>query len=744
MANSANGNVLPLGNHPRARSRLTSQESTELLAGCREMALSRMTVALATMLDRVEDDLFEMAEASAERETRDAFLEARSHARAGRAGIESTFRRHFLDIFNRKLKGETAVAQPAEPAALSLVDDEELEESIAVSEMSRKLQAACDGELFALSARMGFLLERPELADDANPMSPATICAALRDACDQIQAGFRVRMTLLRQFERHAETELQRIYRDLNAHLVQQRILPEVKPEARRSAGAAPRPLRPETPKAPAAPDAFATLAQLLGAALPAGAAPAAVPGGSVAGSAPLPSAASQAAALTFVGELTRLHRETYAAMEPAGRAVNVVREMKARPEAQALGELDAMTMDLVSMLFDYVFEDDAIPAAVKALLGRLQIPLLKAALLDKAFFSSKSHPARRLLDGLADCAFGLDEDDTRGVETLAMIDGVVDRVLDQFESDVSLFETLAAEVAGFLEARERVEDDIVQRSAHLVEARERREIAEAVAQSEVSRRLEARAWVPPAVRDMLLDAWARALAAVFLVEGEGSAPWQRLVLAMEDLLWSVEPKAAPEDRKRLLAMLPSMLREIQAGMQRAGMSEAERDAFMGSLVDSHATAVKAGLRGLAAMPAPMPLAPPETPAIERELIEAGDMQVEEIRLKAPRGAATRNVFTRTGIYTNVQRGSWVEFLRPGGAPIRARLTWVSPNKGVYLFTNPITSTAAVSISPEALAEQMRLGEARLVDAAPLTERAVDSMLATLRDRTAGARSPSP
>ena len=38
----------------------------------------------------------------------------------------------------------------------------------------------------------------------------------------------------------------------------------------------------------------------------------------------------------------------------------------------------------------------------VEALLGRLQIPTLKVALLDKSFFSSKSHPARRLLDDVA------------------------------------------------------------------------------------------------------------------------------------------------------------------------------------------------------------------------------------------------------------------------------------------------------------------------------------------------------
>jgi hypothetical protein len=93
--------------------------------------------------------------------------------------------------------------------------------------MSRKLQAACEGELGILGRRLGFLLERPELADDANPVSPATVCSALRDACDQIESGLKARVALLNQLEHHAEAELRRIYSDLNAHLVARSILPD-------------------------------------------------------------------------------------------------------------------------------------------------------------------------------------------------------------------------------------------------------------------------------------------------------------------------------------------------------------------------------------------------------------------------------------------------------------------------------------------------------------------------------------
>jgi hypothetical protein len=161
------------------------------------------------------------------------------------------------------------------------------------------------------------------------------------------------------------------------------------------------------------------------------------------------------------------------------------------------------MTIDIIAMLFDNIFEDSHIPSSAKALLGRLQIPTLKVALLDKSFFSSKAHPARRLLDLLAQAAIGVDEGSSRESPALAMIEGVVDRVLAEFETDLALFEEMAQRVAAFIEQQKSAEGAIVERSARLIEERERDEIAREVAEQEIGRRLESRAGVPPAVREM-------------------------------------------------------------------------------------------------------------------------------------------------------------------------------------------------------------------------------------------------
>jgi hypothetical protein len=716
MSQLPKANVVAMGDHLRAKGRLSRQQSAQVIADCRQLAIDRMSSALAGMLDRIEDDLFELAGKSTDREAQDAYLDARAQAREKRNAIQDTFRQHFVAFFDRKVKGNSIVkAQPAdEEVELTLVNDDELAGSIAVDQMSRKLKSSCEGELFALSQRMGFLMDKPEMGDDANPLSPATVCAALKDACDQMEASFRVRMTLLAQLERYIAADLQGMYHELNAHLVAHSVLPEIKPRIRRAAATARKVTAPLQPSPTVRRDVLATLADLLATSAPNGAPT-------------VPQA--------FVNELTRMHREMAAESAQAGNAlVNVVRRIRETPNTSSLGTVDSITIDLVAMLFDFIFDDEHIPAAAKAHLGRLQIPTLKVALLDKSFFSSKSHPARRLLDLLAESAMGLDHASPKEGEVVQLIERAVQRVLDEFVTDQQVFERIAADVAGFIEERSRAEAALVERSARLIEERERDEDARLAAHDALARRLAAREWIPPVVRTMLQGPWNQALARVHRAEGEDSAMWKGLLATVDDLLWSVEPKHAADDRKRLVTMLPGMLKRIQLGMERGEMAPEERTLFLGSLVDCHAAAMKAGQRGLAAVPpSPAPAAPPGKPEIERSTVPLGEMRVEEIRLRAPQDAAVRNVFTRTGIWTHLQRGTWVEFAAEG-TRTRARLTWISPNKGVYLFTNPFSPAPAVSVSPEALAEQMRRGEARVIDDAPLTERAVDSMLATLKE----------
>ena len=90
-------------------------------------------------------------------------------------------------------------------------------------------------------------------------------------------------------------------------------------------------------------------------------------------------------------------------------------------------------------------------------------------------------------------------------------------------------------------------------------------------------------------------SAWP--LACVRQRQGAGCAAWFNMLKAMDDLLWSIEPKTSSDDRKRLMAMLPQLIAELQEGMMQGEWSSDRRDQFFSTLVDCHANAVKSGLK---------------------------------------------------------------------------------------------------------------------------------------------------
>ena len=116
------------------------------------------------------------------------------------------------------------------------------------------------------------------------------------------------------------------------------------------------------------------------------------------------------------------------------------------------VGEIDDDVINLVSMLFEFILDDRTLPDSLKALIGRLQIPLLKVAVLDKTFFSRGSHPARRLLNEIASAAMGWgDQDEAQRDSLYQKIEQIVARLLNDFTDDPAIFSELLADFLAFI-----------------------------------------------------------------------------------------------------------------------------------------------------------------------------------------------------------------------------------------------------------------------------------------------------
>jgi hypothetical protein len=87
-------------------------------------------------------------------------------------------------------------------------------------------------------------------------------------------------------------------------------------------------------------------------------------------------------------------------------------------------------------------------------------------------------------------------------------------------------------------------------------------------------------------------------------------------------------------------------------------------------------------------------------------------------------------------IARNLERGVWVEFESEDGQLAFAKLAWVSPLRGTYLFTNR-QGQKAMSMTAEELADRFRADRARLVEAEPLIDRALSSVISNMTQQIA-------
>ena len=807
------------------RRRSVKPESVAVINDCRDIAVKRITEVLSKTFDTIEKELFDLAENAMDHQKQTFYLDARSQARDKRGAIEASFRKQFLSVFEKKVASgdDTLRVQQGDYLTLSLVEDNELEEKLAMNEIATRLSGKCDEELSALSQRMGFLLSEPEMKEQANPMSPDTVVNALRTACDQMTSGYEAKLAVMKLMEQHMAKEMLGVYHDINAHLIARQIMPQIRPTFRRSQTsirpkpATAAPSAPQTDMKPptdsngsAAADIFSTLQQLLAggkifdSSMSAGMANPPLHGVTTGSFAPVPPGSREQASMSgedvaqilsglalpaatttsLVSALSQLQLQTHGNFTASGALAadigtmkvapfvqqNAVREIKSRGIADGSSQVDAMTIDIVAMLFDFVFDDTAVPDAIKALIARLQIPILKVAILDKSFFSRKNHPARRLLDLLAAASVSFVGDTTHEDSLYRKTQRIVDCIQADFDTDIQLFGKLVVDFEEFLAAREAANANVVEQSARVLHEREKREMARLIAQDEIERRTKDTSLPPPVVA-MLTGPWTRVLERVYLREGGRVDKFLSALETADNLIWSVSPKSDAVERKRLVTLLPTLLRHLKEGMQIAAVEKADSDRFFSALVDCHAASVRAGLRGesvsalFAASHSSVEVAPlfakliaeeaAHVAAMARDAVTRSglarfqftDKGVEIEEISPGKNTAERNSQGQVDIPAHVhgvssptalessmgklERGTWVEFLRESGEKIHAKLSWISPLKGVYLFTNP-GEVGALSVAPDALQRQFLSGEAQILTESSLVDRAVDNMVHSL------------
>jgi ElaB/YqjD/DUF883 family membrane-anchored ribosome-binding protein len=612
---------------------------------CRERSVERISTSVGSMLDKVEEVLWSLAEKAEERADRDLYYKGKDAFRPNKAPLAQQFRLNLITAFEQKSKGLPIVGRVEEDAddgelQLSLVDDDDLNESLKFNELAARLRTQCEIDLTALNQRLAVVLGVPNLDDKDNPIGPTLVCDAFKSACNEVKIGFKVRMVLLNLFEVHVAPDLTTLYHDLNDLMSERGILPKLRAGAHRKtvsgAGPVTGPQVVQTSPAPQAasgvgahgePDFFSMLQGLM----TMGQTAFAAGSQSAAGTGSAPGMPAQTGA-ELIGSLTRMQRgDTSLGGSPAFQAAmlspganNVLHELKASAMGGGFGQVDTMTLDIVAMLFDQIFDDRNIPSALKALIGRLQIPMLKVAVLDKKFFSKKHHPARRVLDTLGDFGLGLGEDFGPSSPLYVRLDEIVQRLLDDFDDNVEIFEKLIEELNQVIGEEAKRAEEEANKSAKRIANTERLAIARVLAQNEIKQRAEEKR-LPQVIQDFLASHWMKLLLLTYARGGKESAAWKSAIESMDILIWSVEAKQSADERRRLATVLPGLLKRLDAGMKIAATAAPDRDSFFGKLMRCHTKVIEGSMpvtKLPPASPKPAPVASPVEPTL-KQIVES-------------------------------------------------------------------------------------------------------------------------
>lgn len=625
-----------------------------ILVQSRDLFRDRLCEAVGQMFDGAEEALTGIADKASEDAAKKRFLDARDLAMSNRELIESQFKQRLMSEFQKRANKVKKIGQSLSDFSLddlALVGEDDLEETLKFNDMAAKLRRYCEEELGALDQRVGVLLGDASLESEDNPFGPPVICDAYKNACQKVECPTEIRLVFLKLFDDAVLDTIRGTYKSVNELLVENSILPKIRYGIAKSDSKGPAAAGlPEIMEAKAKAgdesaavspqDMFAQLAKIMAPGGPAGAGAAPAPGMGV-GGVPLVQGPQLMGSLTQLqmGNLAALG-EAAAELGPilaeAGNLKNVLHQLKGTSVGAGMSQVDAMTLDIVAMLFDQIFDDPKIPIALKGLIGHLQLPMLKVAIADKELFSSKEHPARQLLDTLGRIGLRLPPDFGAESPLFARLEKFIRELVDGFQEKMEIFDKVRAELEAIIAEDDARVASSMKDSEKELQQGERLAMAKVSAEDEIRKRVGGAAHLPrPIVRFLALQ-WIKYLVVVGARDGKESESWKSAVETMDQLLGSITPKATLEERRGVARIIPALLKRLKTGVSEAAIDDAVSSAFFSELMKCHTEVMHT-----VAPPPPKPVAEPTGTA--KEIAKNAKVAAREAAARDALASATKD-----------------------------------------------------------------------------------------------------
>jgi len=704
------------------------------MAQCRDVVQVFTSAQLGEMFSHTDTALIDFAEKAENNRVQGRFFEAINEIRHQRPDIEHAMRAQIINTFDRVGMWQSprfglGEGSGYEVEELTLVDDDAMDESVAIGNMIQRTEARCYQQLYALGQRFAILNRGKKMTAEELPAGPHHLVYAFQAALRPVQIDTRVKLVLYALFHKFVLKQLGGLYDELNAVLIDAGILPNLKPAVVKSkqSDAAPTENREEEsaekqphPSRALGEELFDSILDLMAANRqrqgrrthePAHPVPkeelisvihhiepstgTLFPDSGEGGSALIPNVEIDLQLLDQIKRTLAEDRERI--FEEIGE--------------ENISVADADTIDLVGMLFEYMLNDPVLPNVAKALISHLHTPYLKVAIIDREMLTNSMHPARELLDLLVEAGgYWVDEADTsRGI--FPHMQTVVDRILKDFIDDISLFSELLAWFKDKVDEQRRSTTLIEQRTQEAAKGKEKLQVAKMRAQQEMKARTHQ--WpLPKPVADFLTQTWVDKLIFILLrnPEGEFSDEWNSALHVADEIVWAFDPHRSETDRDAFIRGLPSLRKTIEEGLELLGGMAGDKIDAMFRLLESPETTEKP------VSSAEMETAGEIPAAAESTAMAAGVDETQaasdETPPTPPLTSAEKELMERLRTFGP---GSWFELAIFGEKKKRRlKLSWLSEDTNSCLFVDRSGIQAAVVPLPD-LARDILASRARII-----------------------------
>ena len=647
----------------------------------------------------------------------------------GQAFVESLARLVMAEV--QGLDSPSSTEANSELDSLQLMDEAQVEADIEISRTSQLIDSAAEWELRELQTFTSALTGQSHVSAESNPLRPSSYAQALWEATCAINNAPGQRSLMLRIAATSMAGQLKLNWAGACTRLESQgvepsiyrtMVLPTGVPTASTTAGNAdPRGFVQLLHRMPGSSGSSA------GAVSSSGAPPLTLR--QVGPASTVPTAAPTDTGLAAAFEQTLQQIEVLlqgrgaqgnartAADQAPGPAP--LREHRAALLAQTHEVVERQIVELLSRIFEAVLSDPQLPAAVRAVVARLQVSALRVALIDRAMLEGHSHPVWTLMNRIASATLVWPQEaDVRSGRLLEFCETLAQEIASAPTQSASLYARGLERLETHLTEELRQQQVHAQPTIDALKVTERRDSLQRELSHQLAEQIRS-VHTTPRISSFLVQSWARVVSESMLRYGDDDERTTGYLRAVDDLLWSLRLPDHPQSRQRLLSLLPNLLKRLRTGMTLISIPEAEQQSVLDDLMAIHTDALRPGARAGAREPTPQEIMQrlrdevPVEPLSERHkgfadsLIDVFSMDTVPADLMSE-GGATGGPKSTSPVDTMVVGSSCRWFL--SGRWRRVQLLWRSDSQRFFVFagetparTHSITRQALERLSSEGL-----------------------------------------